>query len=97
MRPAFSVGAPLETYSAPPELGGARPNIPVLDNLVPDVLQEVGASYAQAAAQYGNGLPTQQYDGDVWSVQLTARPGYYVAPEIQEELGWIDMEVPPNG
>lgn len=97
MRPAHSVGAPMFVYDAPPEMGGARANYPVLDNLVPDALQEIGASYAQAAAQYGDGLPVQRYDGDVFSVQLTARPGYYVAPDIQEELGWSEGEVPPYG
>ena len=96
MRPALNVGAPMQTYDAPPELGGARANYPVLDNLVPEVLAEVTTSF-RTATLMGDGHLTPRYDGDVYSVQLTARPGYYVAPEIQDELGWIDMEVPPYG
>ena len=86
----------MATYDAPPELGGARANYPVLDNLVPDVMAEVTTSFRTAIA-LGDGQLTPRFDGDVWSVQLTARPGYYVAPEIQEELGWQDGEVPPYG
>jgi len=52
--------------------------------------------YAVWAAFSGPNIKPQ-YTGDVWSIQLTARPGYYVTPQQLENYGLMDHDVPPLG
>lgn len=95
--------APIEEWSLPPDLGGRVANFPkecawqtpaLMTEVITDWDQTIlGGENLGAPDAYGSGF---QFNGDVWSIQLTARPGYYVAPEIMEELGWLD-ERGPNG
>jgi len=52
--------------------------------------------YAVAAAISGY-YYEPRYEGDVWSIQLTARPGYYVTPQQLEDYGLLGHDVPPIG
>lgn len=90
--------SPMESYPNPPEMGGLRVNFPLI---YPVNRQMAGEMLIDWYGPDGLGIvnfiqPLNDYNGNVWSIQLTARPGYYVSPEIMYELGWSDDEVPPN-
>lgn len=102
--------APEQVYEAPKEMGGGRANFPIITHIQQHGLcHEVNVCNDEAVFVVGQRFAANAYEtfmngyaGDVWSIQLTARPGYYVAPEIQMQLGWAgygdeDGDVGPNG
>ncbi len=61
--------------------------------LMHEVVVDTHDRYARLSA-----IGWQRWDGDVWTIQLTARPGYYVTAEQLEAYGMAgDSEFPPLG
>lgn len=86
---------PMQTYANPPELGGLRANFTLDHPVNYGMSREMRVDWTQTVLMGENdGWP--RFDGDVWSIQLTARPGHYVSPEILYEIGWDDAEGAPN-
>jgi len=88
----------MDVYDMPPELGGSRANFPIVTNLLTaGLFHEVETDWATTIARRENSMPSEGYNGwfgayqgDVWSIQLTARPGYYVTPEQLYNMGLAD-------
>lgn len=58
-----------------------------------EVVTDWNDVYARLAA-----IGWQRFDGDVWTIQLTARPGYYVTSEQINAYGLTgNSEFPPLG
>lgn len=106
---AYREGIPLraveERYVTPTDLGGARANYPIVScaqqyglfNEVRTDWNGVGSQlWESVRGQFVNG-DISFYPGDVWSIQLSARPGYYVTSEQLEELGYSEEDFPPMG
>lgn len=69
---------PVQEFPAIAELGGLIGNFPLVSNTpAAGLSHEMIVSWTST---WADNWP--RFDGDVWSIQLTARPGYYVAPEI---------------
>lgn len=88
---AWKYPAPLETYVNPPELGGLRANMPLAYPVNRGMANEMWTDWHQTVA-LGENVCWPSFTGDVWSIQLTARPGYYVRPELLWEMGYYDDE-----
>jgi hypothetical protein len=76
-------------------------NYPIVTNdqqrgLYNEVYTDWTDRFAREAAAMGV-TSTPQYYGDVWSIQLTARPGYYVSPEQLVAYGLSQDDTPPWG
>lgn len=92
----FFIGPqPMETYVNPPELGGLRSNFPLAHPVNRQMAREMWTDWRQTIGLAENAC-WPSYSGDVYSVQLTARPGYYVSPDLLYELGWDEDEGAPN-
>lgn len=91
--------APEDTYDAPPELGGRRANYPIVNNVQQyGLFNEVRTDWYGEGSQLWEAWGFPRYDGEVWSIQLTARPGYYVTPEQLESMGYdVEEDFPPFG
>lgn len=72
---------PMDSYPSPPDMGGLRANFPKLFTYFRGMSREMWVSWGQPWA-CGQGFGWPRYNGDVFSIQLTARPGYYVAPDV---------------
>jgi hypothetical protein len=92
--------APEDLWYAPTYLGtngGRQIGYPMIwrdqqYGLFHEVVTDWHDIYALLAA-----IGWQRYDGDVWSIQLTARPGYYVTPEQLTAYGLGQGDFPPLG
>lgn len=89
---------PTVNYDRPAEYGGLLSVHPRIRTYHGPMSAEQHVAWAQAARMCSTyDQPMNGYFGDVTSIQLTAKPGYYVSPEVMAELGWEGNEVPPNG
>lgn len=105
----YYAGIPLvaveEEYVMPPELGGRRANYPmVCSDQQYGLFNEVVTDWYGPGSQLYEavtGQPDQTrgdvatYSGEVWSIQLTARPGFYVTPQQLEIMGLGYMDDDP--
>jgi hypothetical protein len=86
-----------ECWSGPVDLGiGLKCNYPIVtSDQQYGLFREVVTDWYATLGQVDN---WPHFYGDVWSIQLTARPGYYVDPEMIARYA-IDEEneYPPFG
>jgi hypothetical protein len=103
---------PQFSYDSPPEYGGLRTIYPIVNSTQQyGLFNEVKTDWYGLGSQMwascrGMGMGTgkiaqhgdvNQFTGAVWSIQLTARPGYYVTPEQLLAMGYDDDDFPPIG
>lgn len=107
----YDAGVPIiaceDVYYLPPDLGGLRANYPIVSQAIPfGLFNEVVTDWDGPGSQLYESVRTtpmeqrgdvQMYAGNVQSIQLTARPGYYVSPQFLEAIGYEDDEFPPIG
>lgn len=74
--------APQYQYDRPPEYGGLLTVYPMVSfDQQYGLFHEVVVDQLSDLHRVDN---WPHYNGDVWTIQLTARPGYYVTPEQME-------------
>lgn len=95
--------APQQEYVTPPDAFGLQTVYPIVTNAPGAALwREVRTDLAQAVALgwYADDPYYSQHFGEVWTHQLDISLGYYVAPEVLQEIGlteWLTgQEIPPN-
>lgn len=106
----YSAGIPAraveDLYVNPPDMGGLRANYPIVNSTQQyGLFNEVQTDWlgdkaqvweSQRGMDYSGDVPS--YNGAVWSIQLTARPGYHVSSEQLEQMVYSDEEdYPPYG
>lgn len=70
---------------------------PIVHQLTHANAREMRVDWYDAICRGLGQITPYHFDGNVWTIQLTARPGYYVAPEIQQAMGWMDQPADPTG
>lgn len=85
---------PMFEYPNPPDMGGLRANTPIVSQDIPYAL-----SHSLKMSWYGPGADLwtsdnwPRYNGDVWTIQLSARPAYYIDPELAILYGLDDANM----
>lgn len=97
-----------QRYAAPPDMGGLRANYPILDRSVAvagghaDLVGWYGPTGVSPFSPVDNFGDEHAYAndwcelGDIWTIQLGMRPGYYVTPDELSHLDWGGNTIPDS-
>lgn len=101
--------AVMQLFARPKELGGTIAVFPIEDfsvfhgttlELMTDWYGPTGVGPQSPVDNFGDGRSYQNgwsFEGNAWTIQLSARPGLYVSPDVLTYLGYEDGTQPPYG